>query len=169
MSDSDYTDVITTTTAEFPALFLVIILIDKLGRKLCIGIQFGLAFLSTVALLVCSSRGVVVALIFIARGSLASTFQTVYLYTSEVYPTNVRSVGLGFCSMTARFGSIVTPFVAQVVFNESFHLVIAMYGVPLLLSVVAAYLLKNETNQMPLEDSPNIELTPCSENYQTFD
>ena len=38
-------------------------------------------------------------------------FSTVYLYTSEVLPTNVRGSGLAICSSTARIGSIIAPFV----------------------------------------------------------
>lgn len=38
-------------------------------------------------------------------------FTTIYLYTSEVLPTNVRGSGLAICSSTARIGSIMAPFV----------------------------------------------------------
>lgn len=32
----------------------------------------------------------------------------------QIYPTHIRSVGLGMCSSMARFGPITTPFFAQV-------------------------------------------------------
>ena len=37
-----------------------------------------------------------------------------YVYTPEVYPTNMRGIGLGACSGAARIGCMITPFVAMV-------------------------------------------------------
>ncbi|CAJ1052325.1 solute carrier family 22 member 7-like [Xyrichtys novacula] len=38
-------------------------------------------------------------------------FTTVYLYTTELYPTVMRQNGLGFCSFAARFGVSVAPLI----------------------------------------------------------
>ena len=37
-----------------------------------------------------------------------------YVYTPEVYPTILRSVGVGACSGVARAGAMLTPYIAQV-------------------------------------------------------
>ena len=34
----------------------------------------------------------------------------------QVYPTTVRSLGLGSCSANARIGAMITPFIAEVQF-----------------------------------------------------
>ena len=34
-------------------------------------------------------------MLFVARGTMAGVFQVVYLYTPEVYPTNLRAVAYG--------------------------------------------------------------------------
>ena len=34
-------------------------------------------------------------MLFIGRGAMAGVFQVVYLYTPEVYPTNLRAVAYG--------------------------------------------------------------------------
>lgn len=49
-----------------------------------------------------------------ARGIIAGLFQAAYVYTPEVYPTSLRSVGVGGCSALARLGAMATPYVAQV-------------------------------------------------------
>ena len=41
-------------------------------------------------------------------------FQAVYVYTPEVFSTNIRAAALGVFSGSARVGAIVTPYVAQV-------------------------------------------------------
>lgn len=37
-----------------------------------------------------------------------------FWFFGQVYPTHIRSIGLGMCSSMARFGPITTPFFAQV-------------------------------------------------------
>ena len=37
-----------------------------------------------------------------------------YIYTPEVYPTEIRGVALGSCSAISRIGAMLTPFVSQV-------------------------------------------------------
>ena len=121
--------------------------------------------MSIIALFFCSSRTIVVVFISIYRGAVSSTGATLYLYTAEVCPTNVRSIGLGSCSMIARFGSIITPFIAQVLIHQSFYLVVVVYAVLLLFSLVSSLLLTTETNQKPLED---LSANASMKNYQTF-
>lgn len=40
---------------------------------------------------------------------ITMSFSTVYLYTAEMFPTNLRHSLLGICSMTGRIGSILAP------------------------------------------------------------
>ena len=41
-------------------------------------------------------------------------FQAVYVYTPEVYATNIRATALGVHTAAARVGALLTPFNAQV-------------------------------------------------------
>lgn len=60
------------------------------------------------------SRTILTIILFMARGVIAGLFQAAYVYTPEVYPTSLRSVGVGGCSALARLGAMCTPYVAQV-------------------------------------------------------
>ena len=40
-------------------------------------------------------------------------FQMVWLYTSELYPTNLRTQAIGTCSMIARVFGLAAPFIGS--------------------------------------------------------
>ena len=41
------------------------------------------------------NRWIIVLVLFTARGAAAGFFQTVYVYTPEVYPTKLRALAMG--------------------------------------------------------------------------
>nr|CAD7460198.1 unnamed protein product [Timema tahoe] len=92
-------------------------------------------------------------MLFIARGIIAGVFQASYVYTPEVYPTQLRSVGVGTCSAMARLGAMVTPYVAQVLIQSSLVLATAVYGVFSLLAAVACLMLPIETKGKEMKES----------------
>ena len=48
------------------------------------------------------------------RAFATGVFQAVYVYTPEVYATNIRGRALGVHTAAARIGALLTPFNAQV-------------------------------------------------------
>ena len=81
------------------------------------------------------------------------TFAIIYLYSCEVYPTVVRTVGLGSSSMVARIGSIIAPFVKEL--GEATHPTFALTIFGMLSIVNAVVLLKfgEETDGRDIPDT----------------
>lgn len=90
-------------------------------------------------------RTALTLILFLARGVIAGLFQAAYVYTPEVYPTALRSVGVGGCSALARLGAMATPYVAQVLFQTSVWSAVTVYGLVAILASIACLLLPYET------------------------
>ena len=58
------------------------------------------------------------SIVMIGKSSVTLAFQVLYLYTSELYPTCVRTQGLGVTSMVGRCGAIASPFVTDTLVSE---------------------------------------------------
>ncbi len=67
-------------------------------------------------------------------------FGTIYLYTSELYPTSLRTGGLGFSSTCGRVGAVLSPYVAML--SKVRHwLPLVVFGGAAILSGLLALLL----------------------------
>lgn len=52
-----------------------------------------------------------VTLEMMGKFAVTTAFSIMYAYTAEVYPTVLRNTALGTCSMAARIGAIIAPYV----------------------------------------------------------
>ena len=84
-----------------------------------------------------------------------STFQAAYVYTPEVYPTVLRSVGVGSCSGMARLGAALTPYIAQVLMKSSLKLAVGVYVTVALIAAFSCLMLPFETRGHELSDHRN--------------
>lgn len=50
-----------------------------------------------------------VSLFLMSKMAISLSFSTLYIYTAEIFPTNLRQSFISFCSMVGRFGSMLAP------------------------------------------------------------
>uniref|UniRef100_A0A671XJM1 Synaptic vesicle 2-related protein-like n=1 Tax=Sparus aurata TaxID=8175 RepID=A0A671XJM1_SPAAU len=153
LTSADYKDLLWTTLAEFPGLLVILLLVDRIGRKKSLAMCFFMFSLCILPLYACIGRLALTILIFIARAFISGGYQVVFVYTPEVFPTENRALAMGTCSAMARVGSLITPFVAQVLLRSSVYLTVSMYFCCSLLAGIASLILPIETLGRGLQES----------------
>ncbi|CAK9832328.1 Solute carrier family 22 member 21 [Anthophora retusa] len=115
-----YTNFILVAIVEIPAYFLTWFLTDYIGRKATLSSSFLLSGAFCLAIqFVPTGTWTFLPLVLYMGGKwcITMSFSTIYIYTAELFPTNLRHSLLGICSMTGRMGSILspqTPLLAQI-------------------------------------------------------
>ncbi|NWS65045.1 S226A protein, partial [Chunga burmeisteri] len=138
---------------DFPAKVVVTVSLSYIGRRVSLMVALFLAGLVIIANIFVSRelQTVRTALAVIGKGCLSASFNCVFLYTTELYPTPIRQTGLGFGSTMARVGGIVAPLVKML--DEYYpFLPPTVYGVGPVVAAVAAGFLP-ETLNTPLPDT----------------
>ena len=97
--------------AELPATIVTYFIIEKFGRKVPLCTTMVIA---GIACIVCELMPVdanvarLVALI-IGKCGICLSFTVIYVYTAELFPTNLRQSLMNMCYTFGRFGSISAP------------------------------------------------------------
>ena len=152
LGTGDYVKILWAAAAEFPGLVITFIIVDIIGRKKSMAIEFVLAAGGFLLLFICASKVVLTVFLFIIRAFVTGVFELAYVYTPEIYPTQSRALGLGLCNMAARLGGIVTPIVAQVLFDANDYVTVSLYAGSCLLFAVLSMMLPIETKGRVLHD-----------------
>ncbi|XP_054893855.1 solute carrier family 22 member 13-like [Poeciliopsis prolifica] len=141
---------------EIPANMACLTMIQSFGRRIC---QAGFLFLGGVSCLVATAvpralPEAVTVIAMVGKFSATAAFTKVYVYTAELYPTDIRHSGMGVNSMCARVAGILSPLVR---FLQAYHYSIPMvvYGI-IPMAAGCLSLLLPETLNVELQD--HIEL-----------
>ncbi|KAK2984769.1 hypothetical protein RJ640_004594 [Escallonia rubra] len=149
-----YINVLVNAVAEMPAYILTAVLLDKYGRKpLGVGTQwFSGLFCILGSLLRGHGKWKVVRMVCGVLGifGMAGTYNLLFIYATELFPTVVRNAALGCATQAAQMGAILAPFVVVLGGGIPF----AVFGVCGLVGGILTFYLP-ETLNRPLYDTMN--------------
>ncbi|XP_054250039.1 solute carrier family 22 member 3 [Indicator indicator] len=107
-----YLDFFISGAVELPAALLILVTIDRIGRRLPFAISnmvAGIACLIT-AFLPEDIRWLKMTVATLGRLGITMAFEIVYLVNTELYPTTLRNFGVSLCSSLCDLGGIIAPF-----------------------------------------------------------
>uniref|UniRef100_A0A671V0S3 Solute carrier family 22 member 3 n=1 Tax=Sparus aurata TaxID=8175 RepID=A0A671V0S3_SPAAU len=164
-----YIDFLISGLVEFPAAFLILITIERIGRRLpfaAANIVAGAACVIT-AFIPDSMFWFKTVVACIGRLGITMAFEMVVFVNTELYPTFIRNLGVSVCSTLCDIGGIVSPFLL-------YRLAFIWLELPLIIFGVVAFvagglvLLLPETRGVPLPETlDDIELCVFIHNYYT--
>ncbi|MEQ2274333.1 hypothetical protein XENORESO_018772, partial [Xenotaenia resolanae] len=107
-----YIDFLISGLVEFPAAFLILLTIERIGRRLPFASANILAGVSCIvtAFIPDSMFWLKTTVACIGRLGITMAFEMVVFVNTELYPTRVRNLGVSVCSTLCDVGGIVSPF-----------------------------------------------------------
>lgn len=154
-----YLNFFLTSLIELPAIPVGVWVFNRFGRKKSIIASLILASLGAFASILIESEGdgskgalagKIIMSMIVAKFFITISFDGVYLYTAELFPTAIRNIGVGTSTAAARIGSMCSPFI---VYTNRVHslLPFAIMGANALLAGVLCMTLPETKNQPTLE------------------
>ncbi|XP_075692938.1 solute carrier family 22 member 20-like [Rhinoderma darwinii] len=136
---------------EMTAKLMVMLVMTFVGRRV---MQFVSLFLAGVMVL---SYGFIpqemqmlcTVLAVTGKAFLACSITCMYLYTGELYPTEIRQTGMGFSAMNARLGSAVAS-VLHLTGDFSATILPMLFGItPIIAGFFSCFLLETKDSSLP--------------------
>ncbi|XP_012738008.2 solute carrier family 22 member 2 [Fundulus heteroclitus] len=149
-----YIDFLISSLVEFPAAFLILFTIERIGRRLpfaSANIIAGVSCIITV-LIPDSMFWLKTAVACIGRLGITMAFEMVVFVNTEIYPTCVRNLGLSVCSTLCDVGGIVSPFLLYRLASVWLELPLIIFGAVALVAGGLVLLLP-ETRGVALPDT----------------
>ncbi|XP_056384157.1 solute carrier family 22 member 20-like [Hyla sarda] len=140
---------------EMTAKLMVMLAMTFVGRRV---MQFVSLFLAGIMVLSYSftpkeMQLLCTLLALTGKAFLASAITCMYLYTGELYPTEIRQTGMGFSTMNARLGSAVAS-VLHLTGDFSVTILPMLFGItPIIAGFLSCFLV--ETKDFALPDTIN--------------
>ena len=138
--------------AQVPGYVLAAILIDRWGRKpTLISYLAGSAIFSFIFAAASTPTVFVVASMLLSF-MLLGAWGALYVFTPELFPTEVRTTGMGWASAMARVAGIVAPFIGVRLLGINLPAALGVYAAFFVLALVATVFVGRDTRNVRLAD-----------------
>ncbi|KAJ0175267.1 hypothetical protein K1T71_009408 [Dendrolimus kikuchii] len=153
LAGNKYINFMLVAFIEIPANIMCLLVLDRFGRKrvmiityilsacLCIGLSF----------LPPGHQWWSLCIYLSGKFSITVAYSSVYIYVSEVFPTNVRQSLLAVCSSTGRIGSTLAPLTPMLALYYD-NLPAIFFGTLAVMAGLLVFALP-ETINVPLPDT----------------
>ncbi|KAK4320072.1 hypothetical protein Pmani_009038 [Petrolisthes manimaculis] len=154
LSTDPYLYMVLGGAMEIPAYTLTAPILNRFGRKIPTVIGYIISGVSILALafIPMDLTWAVMTLAMIGKMCISAVYQTLYVYLTELMPTEVRIQGMGLVKVTSRIGSMTSPFITDFMGQMSSWLPSLVFGGVSMVAGVAT-LWARETRKTPLPDT----------------
>lgn len=112
-SGNRYTNFIFVAAIEIPGIFIALLLLTRMKRRILL---FSTFFLTAISIMITpwipkENSNLILPLFMFGKASITCAFNALYIFTAEQWPTNLRSTIMNTCSMIGRIGAMVAPHI----------------------------------------------------------
>ncbi|KJH49737.1 hypothetical protein DICVIV_04077, partial [Dictyocaulus viviparus] len=112
LAGNTYINYLLMGLVELPAYVLAPIFLEKCGRKYVVS---GTHLLASICFLLpafsMADNWLSLLCWMLGKFSISCSFMSLFVYASEVFPTSIRNVSVGLCSVLSRGGAIAAPYI----------------------------------------------------------
>uniref|UniRef100_A0A8C9A5A9 Major facilitator superfamily (MFS) profile domain-containing protein n=1 Tax=Prolemur simus TaxID=1328070 RepID=A0A8C9A5A9_PROSS len=160
--DNIYLDFFYSALVEFPAAFIIIFTIDRVGRRYpwaASNILAGAACLAS-AFIPDDLQWLKMTVACLGRMGITMAFEIVCLVNAELFPTFIRNLGVLVCSSMCDIGGIIAPFLVYRLTDVWLELPLVVFAVVGLVAGGLVLLLpetKGEALPETIEEAENMQ------------
>ncbi|GAB6033586.1 hypothetical protein CHUAL_013589 [Chamberlinius hualienensis] len=112
LAGNNYINFALAAAVEFPAYTVCLVSLDRIGRRmpLCLSMIVGGIVLFIIPFIQTDHAIVAVVLSLFGKFAITVSYAIVYMFSTEVFPTSVRSASCGAGSTCGRVGAMLAPF-----------------------------------------------------------
>ncbi|WP_342551872.1 MFS transporter [Paenibacillus sp. FSL R7-0652] len=146
--------VLIMTIAQLPGYFTAAYFIERYGRKFVLVVYLTLTAVSAIAFGLATTEATI-----LAAGICLSFFNLgawggLYAYSPELYPTSVRSTGVGLATSVGRVGGVLAPLMVGMLVQRAvpISLIFTIFFVTILIGAAAVLFWGRETKGQELTE-----------------
>lgn len=123
-----FIDAIVTYTAEIIAEIGSGFLSTSIGRKRTALYSFAIAFIGSLVFCLINLFSLEIIILFISAMGVASGFNVLYIYSAELFPTNIKSLSVSVFSLFNRLAGGIIPILLTYTRNITIYIAILSLG-----------------------------------------
>ncbi|XP_048399777.2 organic cation/carnitine transporter 2-like isoform X2 [Stegostoma tigrinum] len=169
----DYLNCFFMAVIEVPAYVASWVLLQRFSRRFSLSGAFFLGGVVLFFVQLIPSNLSVLATLLVMIGKFGTTiaFAIVYVYSSELFPTVVRNMGVGVSCMACRFGAIISPYIFYLGVHHEFLPFIVMGCLTVFSAILVLFLPETVNIRLPetIDQMQSIKGFGCRSNHRICD
>jgi len=148
-----YQNVFLMALAQLPGYFSAAYLVERWGRRPTLALYLVMSGVFTYLFAVVTGLTSIVSMAVLMSFFCLGAWGALYAYTPELYPTEIRSTGMGWASGMTRIAGSLGPLLGASLLQTSFTAGLTLYAVAFIVGGVVIFALGTETKGLPLADT----------------
>ena len=139
--------------AQLPGYLLAAYLVEKAGRRATLTGFLAVSAVGVYLFLGAGTPGAVLGTSMLLSAAMLGAWGALYAYTPELFPTPLRTTGMGLVSGVARLASVLSPSIGAMLLTGNLSLALTVFAVCFALAALSAWAIGVETRGQALTET----------------